>query len=159
MNTTQALTTHDSWWTNREPLLRRFSSLSGEHSTEILIVGAGITGLSTAIELCRRGHRVTVCEAEAIGAGTTADSSGHLDAHPEMGPCKLIDQLGLDKARSYTAMRLSAIDSIEERSNEASKFVRLPAFQYTENAEHRSQLRANCDAALQIGLQAERRAV
>ncbi|HUG66833.1 MAG TPA: FAD-dependent oxidoreductase, partial [Pirellulaceae bacterium] len=71
---------------------QRFSKLEANHSTEILIIGGGITGLSVALELLGRGHDVTVCEANVIGGGTTGGSSGHLDAHPEMGPRELISQ-------------------------------------------------------------------
>ncbi len=118
----------------------------------MLIMGAGITGLSTALELLQRGKRVIVCEATIIGGGTTGGSSAHLDAHPEMGPKKLISQLGVEKAAAYTRMRLKAIDTIESRGSSGCAFSRVPAYFYTEDSEHEEQMRKNFDAAKQIGL-------
>lgn len=138
----------------RQAHCQRFDSVNGRCETEILIIGAGITGLSTAIELAQRGHEVAVCEAQAIGAGTTAGSSAHLDAHPEMGPRQLIETLGIDAAREYTSVRLAAIDLIEERSADETDFARLTAYQYSEKIEDESSLRDDCEAACQIGLSA-----
>ena len=45
---------------------------------EIVIIGAGIIGLSIAYELCRRGLSVTVLEKEKIGAGAVWASAGML---------------------------------------------------------------------------------
>ena len=132
----------------------QFESLTGEQTTDVLIIGAGITGLSAAIELANRGYKVIVCEAEVIGAGTTAASTGHLDAHPESGPKALIKQLGLEDAKTYTSLRLSAIDIIEQRSNDECNFVRLPAYQYSESASDADDLAEQLDAAQKLGLNA-----
>jgi len=152
MTFSKPLTTCASWWMKSDPIACRFEALSGHHSTEVLVIGGGITGLTTAIELVERGHVVTVCEAQAIGAGTTTGSSAHLDAHPEIMPRKLIETLGLEDAIVYTALRLAAIDGIEKRSAGEADFARVPAYQYSEDADDESDLRKNMDAARQLGL-------
>ncbi|TWU16847.1 Gamma-glutamylputrescine oxidoreductase [Allorhodopirellula heiligendammensis] len=115
-------------------------------------MGGGITGLSTALELLERGKRVIVCEAMTIGAGTTGGSSAHLDAHPEIGPVKLISRLGIEDAAKYTSMRLRAIDVIEHRATAGCAFQRVPAYFYSENPAHEKRLRDASQAAGQLGL-------
>ncbi|WP_153558216.1 FAD-dependent oxidoreductase [Roseimaritima sediminicola] len=144
----------DPWWRQHTTGLRPFDRFSGVHKTGVLVIGGGITGLSTALELHDRGFNVTVCEANRIGAGTTAGSSGHLDAHPEMGPRQLIDQLGREDAVTYTSLRQAAIDRIEQRSGEAADFARVDAYYYSDSAADRSSLEEDLGAAQQLGLDA-----
>ena len=144
---------HDSFWLRGQHLQRRFPRLAGDHATDVLVIGGGISGLSAALELLHRGYRVTVCEANVIGAGTTGGSSGHVDAHPEMGPSQLLKQAGERAGRAFVNMRLQAIDAIEQRSL-PGVFHRVPAYQYTEDATTVESLRDDLAAAQQLGLQA-----
>jgi glycine/D-amino acid oxidase-like deaminating enzyme len=69
-----------SFWLDRvrgEPRPR----LQGEQRADIAIVGAGFTGLWTAIELLERdpGLRVVVCEADVVGYGASGRNGGFLD--------------------------------------------------------------------------------
>lgn len=105
-----------------------------------------------ALELLQRGRRVTVCESNAIGAGATGGSTGHLDAHPEIGPRRLVDQLGEDHAAAYVRMRLDAIERISQRSGDMCEFTHIPAYYYTESDGHLNAVQKEFREAQRIGL-------
>ena len=158
--------THGSYWLHGHKLEFQFPKLTQTHRTEIAVLGGGITGLSVALELLQRGHKVCVIEALAIGGGTTGASTGHLDAHPEQGPARLISSAGLETAREIVRYRLNAIDVIQQRANGACDMKRVPAYQYSDDgsdtaglpgpqAATESRMRENCEAASQIGLAVE----
>lgn len=48
-------------------------------SADVLIVGAGITGCSTALELARAGKKVVLIDARHAGFGTTGGTTAHLN--------------------------------------------------------------------------------
>ena len=52
--------------------------LEGVQRTEVCVVGAGFSGLATALSLVEKGHRVTVLEAEQVGFGASGRNGGQL---------------------------------------------------------------------------------
>ncbi|HEY0212749.1 MAG TPA: FAD-binding oxidoreductase, partial [Paenirhodobacter sp.] len=52
--------------------------LQGNHDTDICVVGAGYSGLSTALHLAERGHKVTVVEGARIGWGASGRNGGQI---------------------------------------------------------------------------------
>lgn len=153
-NVSEQILAPNSFWNRDAAPTGRFAPLRGQHHAQVAIIGGGITGLSTALELLQRGYRVTVCESSVIGAGTTAGSTGHLDAHLERGHRKLVDEIGAEDARQMVAYRMRAIDAIEQRCDDSCDFVRLPGYQYSEDAGDRDELQEDCETAAQLGLPA-----
>ena len=53
-------------------------SLNGNITSDICVIGAGFTGLSTAIHLSEKGFNVTVLEAKRIGFGASGRNGGQI---------------------------------------------------------------------------------
>ena len=71
---------HVPYWFDKFPKTRRPSNprLRGSHEARAVIVGGGLTGCACALAFASAGIRVTLLEAEAIGAGATAGADGLL---------------------------------------------------------------------------------
>ncbi|HAP26535.1 MAG TPA: FAD-dependent oxidoreductase, partial [Achromobacter sp.] len=48
-----------------------YPPLAGAASADVCVIGAGLAGLSTALELARRGRNVTLLEARRIAWGAS----------------------------------------------------------------------------------------
>ena len=70
-----ASTQRPSLWLDREPIQ---TDADLESTYDDLVVGAGLTGLTTALLLARAGRKVAVLEAREIGAVATGNTTGKL---------------------------------------------------------------------------------
>lgn len=52
--------------------------LDGDATTDVCVIGAGYTGLSTALHLAKKGRKVLVLEAERVGWGASGRNGGQL---------------------------------------------------------------------------------
>ena len=55
-----------------------YPALEGANATDVCIVGAGFTGISTALTLAERGYKVAVVEANRVGWGASGRNGGQL---------------------------------------------------------------------------------
>lgn len=132
--------------------------LAGDISTEIAVVGAGISGLTTALRLQEAGRRVVVLDMGTVGGGTTGHSSGHLDTTSDQGLRSLIRHFGEAAAGHVVAAKRAAVEHVDEwqrRHSIACDFARTPAFLYGETAEDSDQIKQEANAARELGLPVE----
>ena len=96
-----------------------FDTLTSDISTDICIIGGGLTGVATAVELSEQGHKVTLLEANRIGWGASGRNGGQiiggyggpLSSNPE----KADRMLGKGAGDSINKMSLECVEIIRQR--------------------------------------------
>lgn len=96
------------WWEHGAALPDLPSKLPGK--TELLIVGAGYTGLSAAIAACDAGAQVVVVDAGIPGCGASTRNGGMFGAHPRLGFSDLAAKFGADTASGIFNEAQAAFD-------------------------------------------------
>ncbi len=78
---------------------------------DVIIVGAGITGLTLATELQQRGRNCLVLEQKNIGFGTTGGTTAHINNFFDESYDRIISKFGEDRAQTIAdnANRVSGI--------------------------------------------------
>lgn len=105
----------DSYYAASANPAPEYPMLVGEHSADVCVVGAGLTGVSCALELVSRGFRVIVLEANRVGWGASGRSGGQMIFGYGCGEEVLEKLIGTDDARKLWDMSLEAVDLIRER--------------------------------------------
>lgn len=128
--------------------------LQADRTADVVVVGSGIAGLSTAYELSQSGESVVVLDRGKLVGGMTSRTSAHLTSNIDDLYYELIRMRGEAEARSYFRLRLRAIDRIEEiqESEEINcDFKRLNGYLFPAKTEDESTLEAELEACRQIG--------
>src|SRR5687767_14874875 len=96
-----------------------FALLQGDVTTDVLVVGGGITGLTLALLLAEQGRAVVLLEADAFGSGSTGNSTGNLYETVSHGLHGIASRWDTEVARQVVAHRREAVDFIEGLAREA----------------------------------------
>ena len=90
------------------------SPLEGSHRADVLVVGGGYTGLSTALHLAEMGTGVSVLEAQAIGHGGSGRNMGQVNAGFLVLPQDVKHRLGPELGESMNAAFAASADLVFE---------------------------------------------
>ena len=87
-----------SWYAATSDLLPAFDELSESQSADVCVIGAGYTGLSTALHLAEAGYTVIVLEAHRIGFGASGRNGGQIASGQRVDQESLIKIAGASTA-------------------------------------------------------------
>ncbi len=126
--------------------------------TDVCIVGAGISGLSTAYTLLRDGKKVAVIDDGPIGRGMTARTTAHISNALDDRYYEIEKLHGEEGARFAAESHTAAIDKVEEIATSeriACEFERLDGYLFAPPNEPLDNLRQEMDACERAGLDVE----
>lgn len=89
--------------------LPEFPTLEGNHKTDVLIVGGGITGILCAYFLAQSGISYILVEADTICSKVTGNTTAKITSQHGLVYGKLIKEFGREQAQRYLKANESAI--------------------------------------------------
>ncbi|MDZ4226804.1 MAG: FAD-dependent oxidoreductase [Candidatus Pacearchaeota archaeon] len=132
-----------AWLATTKPL--KFSPLKKNISVDTVIVGGGISGLTTAYMLAENGKKVAVVEDGYLGSGETGRTTAHLSYVLDRDYSEIIKVHGAGKTRVAAESHKQAIDMIEEiiqKEEINCDFERLDGFLFGPHADLKEELKS-----------------
>jgi glycine/D-amino acid oxidase-like deaminating enzyme/nitrite reductase/ring-hydroxylating ferredoxin subunit len=130
--------------------------LGTDASCDVVIVGAGIAGLSCAYELTRLDRSVIVVDRGLIGSGMTLRTTAHLASALDDFYSELIKVHGEAQARLYHDSQVAAINRIEAICEEiGADFARVDGFLFPATPSDLAELEEEFAACSKIGVDVE----
>ena len=111
---TQAETHTGSYYAATANDITDFAPLRGAQHADVCIIGAGFTGISTALHLAERGYNVHVVEANKVGWGASGRNGGQLIGGIA-GEEHIARKLGRDREELFGELRWAGHDIIRDR--------------------------------------------
>lgn len=127
-----------------------------ESHWDVVVVGAGITGILAAYYLQKQGKHVLIVEAKTIGSGQTERTTAKITSQHGLKYTELIKKVGEKKARLYAVANQQAISQyagLIKDENIDCQFERTDAYLYSVSQKY--ILMEEVRAAEQFGICAE----
>ena len=129
--------------------------LAADAEADVVVVGAGVAGLTTACLLAAEGKRVVVLDDGPPLGGESARTTGHLNDYPDDGLREIEHHHGTAGLKSYVESFRRAIDLVEQLAAEAGvpgAVVRVPGYLVCSEGGHgQGYLQEELHAAERIG--------
>jgi glycine/D-amino acid oxidase-like deaminating enzyme len=134
-----------------------FPPLSGTDSGDVVVVGAGITGLSTACLLAEQGASVIVIDGGSICAGATGYTTAKITSLHGLAYAELADRYDSQVARLYGEANEAAIGEIDRlvaAHGIDCSLERRAHIVYTTDSSSKASVEEEADVAASLGLPA-----
>ena len=143
------------FWLLDKGILGSYPSLQKDISTDVAIIGAGISGALIAWQLCNAGVKCVMVDRRHVGMGSTAATTGLLQYEIDTPLAALIDKVGYKNACDSYLLCAHAIDELAKLCGKYrhAAFTRHPSFQYASFKKDVAQLKKEYTLRRSIGLE------
>ncbi len=146
---------HLSLWTETVPAAPITSALDKAVDADVCVIGAGISGLTTAYLLALEGKRVVVLEDGQLGSGETGRTSAHLSNALDDRYYDIEKFHGTEGAKLAAQSHTAAIDRIAriaQYEQIACEFERVPGYLVRAPGQNDEDLARELGACQRAGL-------
>ena len=143
-----------SFWIGTTPETD-YPALTDEAAVDVAVVGAGITGITTAALLKRAGKTVALLDLKRVVHGATGYTTAKVTAGHGLGYSKIREAFGEDGARIYAEANQAGLERIAEFVGEDRidcDFERKDNYVYAEDEQQAEQVRREVDVERAAGL-------
>lgn len=145
---------HNSYWiTSAEPL--KFLKLQQPEETEVLVIGGGIAGLTTAYCLLKAGKKVVLLEDGFLGSGESGRTTGHITCALDDRYFYLEHIFGTENATLVANSHMTAIQWVENTvklENIDCDFKRVDGYLFLSSSDERKTIEDEYEATKRLGL-------
>jgi len=142
--------------------LPQFGKLDRDLEVDVVVIGAGLTGITAAYLFKQSGAKVALLERHTCAAGDTGHTTAHLTYVTDQRLHKLVNFFGKDGAKAFWEAGVAAIDQIYELVQERKidcEFKWVPGYLHgrlgVEDAKDRESLKEDARLARKLGFEAE----
>ncbi len=144
---------YDIWFENIK--IDQYPKTSLPSETEVLIIGGGIAGITSAYLLAKAGKKVVLLEKKKIGNYVTSATTGFLTTTIDTEPQILIGRFGKKNATLILESQKDAINNIEQiikSENIECEFSRCTNYIYANDSKEEEKLKKIAEAYSSLGI-------
>lgn len=150
-------TVRESIWIETGPEQPALPRLDESRRADVVVIGGGIVGLTTALLLQESGAQVVLLEGDRLARGVSGYTTAKVSSQHGLKYAELTSKHGPEAARLYGQANEAALAWIAERVERDAidcDFRRQPAFAYVTEPAQRGQVEDEVRAAVAAGLPA-----
>lgn len=102
------------YWLDTAPALPDRSGKDLPEEADVVVIGGGLTGLSTAYHTARKGARVVLVEKDKVGSGASGRNGSMCTQGITIGVAEARKRYGQERARELYGAFREAVDVVEE---------------------------------------------
>src|SRR5918995_7275676 len=130
-----------------------YPPLDLDDEADVVVVGAGIVGLTTAVLLSRTGRRVVVLDRRTVGAVTTGHTTAKATVLHGLRYARITRSRGLAAARAYAQANEAGLRWLVDEAGHAGAHVEdQPAYTYVTDTRLLPKVEEEVAAARNAGI-------